>query len=137
MRDVLAKMRECGKDVKMRDFPHDCGMVDTYVHTPLVKHSNSFIPAKVLPSPLDAMVLYCYHRATYYSANLYRVVDLYFKTRHFILFYSLWCLHGIVSPYIIGVTVILYSCCSTGADWQDNILIEAVRRRQFLWDKFS
>ena len=31
MRDVLAKMRECGKDVKMRDFPHDCRMVDTYV----------------------------------------------------------------------------------------------------------
>ena len=31
MRDVLAKMRECGKDVNMRDFPHDCGMVDTYV----------------------------------------------------------------------------------------------------------
>ena len=30
MRDVLAKMRECGKEVKMRDFPHDCGMVDTY-----------------------------------------------------------------------------------------------------------
>ena len=30
MRDVLAKMRECGKYVKMRDFPHDCGMVDTY-----------------------------------------------------------------------------------------------------------
>ena len=30
MRDVLAIMRECGKDVKMRDFPHDCGMVDTY-----------------------------------------------------------------------------------------------------------
>ena len=30
MRDVLEKMRECGKDVKMRDFPHDCGMVDTY-----------------------------------------------------------------------------------------------------------
>ena len=24
------KMRECGKYVKMRDFPHDCGMVDTY-----------------------------------------------------------------------------------------------------------
>ena len=23
-------MRECGKYVKMRDFPHDCGMVDTY-----------------------------------------------------------------------------------------------------------
>ena len=32
MRDVLAKMRECGKDVKMRDFPHDCGMVDTYAN---------------------------------------------------------------------------------------------------------
>ena len=30
MRDVLEKMRECGKYVKMRDFPHDCGMVDTY-----------------------------------------------------------------------------------------------------------
>ena len=30
MQDVLAKMRECRKDVKMRDFPHDCGMVDTY-----------------------------------------------------------------------------------------------------------
>ena len=30
MRDVLEKMRECGKDIKMRDFPHDCGMVDTY-----------------------------------------------------------------------------------------------------------
>ena len=30
MRDVLGKMRECGKYVKMRDFPHDCGMVDTY-----------------------------------------------------------------------------------------------------------
>ena len=54
------------------------------------------------------MVLYCYHTATYYSANLYRVVDLiktdlYFETRHFILFYSLWCLHGIhvtISPTI-------------------------------------
>ena len=34
MRDVLGKMRECGKYVKMRDFPHDCGMVDTYdIHT--------------------------------------------------------------------------------------------------------
>ena len=31
MRDVLGKMRECGKYVKMRDFLHDCGMVDTYV----------------------------------------------------------------------------------------------------------
>ena len=30
MRDVLEKMRECGKDDKMRDFPHNCGMVDTY-----------------------------------------------------------------------------------------------------------
>ena len=31
MRDVLAKMWECGKEAKMRDFPHDCGTVDTYV----------------------------------------------------------------------------------------------------------
>ena len=30
MRDVMAKMRECGKYAKMRDFPHDCGTVDTY-----------------------------------------------------------------------------------------------------------
>ncbi len=30
MRDVLGKMRECGKYIKMRYFPHDCGMVDTY-----------------------------------------------------------------------------------------------------------
>ena len=45
-------------------------------NTSLVKHSSSFIPVKVLPSPLGAMVLYCYHTATYYSANLYRVVDL-------------------------------------------------------------
>ena len=30
MRDVLGKMRECGKYIKMRDFPHNCGMVDTY-----------------------------------------------------------------------------------------------------------
>ena len=30
MRDVLTKMRECGKEDKMRDFPHECGTVDTY-----------------------------------------------------------------------------------------------------------
>ena len=30
MRDVLAKMRECGKYAKMRDFTHECGTVDTY-----------------------------------------------------------------------------------------------------------
>ena len=30
MRDVLGKMRECGKVPNLRDFPHDCGMVDTY-----------------------------------------------------------------------------------------------------------
>ena len=30
MRDVPANMRECGKEAKMRDFPHDCGTVDTY-----------------------------------------------------------------------------------------------------------
>ncbi len=29
MRDVLGKMRECWKYVKMRDFPHDCGTVGT------------------------------------------------------------------------------------------------------------
>ena len=39
MRDVLAKMRECGKDVKMRDFPHDCGMVDTYANSVYDKNS--------------------------------------------------------------------------------------------------
>ena len=30
MWDVVAKMRECGKEAKTRDFPHDCGTVDTY-----------------------------------------------------------------------------------------------------------
>ena len=30
MRDVLEKMWECGKLPNLRDFPHDCGMVDTY-----------------------------------------------------------------------------------------------------------
>ena len=30
MHDVLTKMRECGKEGKMQDFPHDCRMVDTY-----------------------------------------------------------------------------------------------------------
>ena len=30
MRNVFAKMRECGKYAKLRDFPHDCGTVDTY-----------------------------------------------------------------------------------------------------------
>ena len=30
MRDDLVKMRECGKKAKLRDLPHDCGMVDTY-----------------------------------------------------------------------------------------------------------
>ena len=40
MRDVLEKMRECGKDVKMRDFPHDCGMVDTYENATLKLFCN-------------------------------------------------------------------------------------------------
>ena len=30
MRDVFTKMWECGKYAEMRDFPHDCGTVDTY-----------------------------------------------------------------------------------------------------------
>ena len=34
MRDVLAKMRECGKDVKMRDFPHDSGVARGGGHGP-------------------------------------------------------------------------------------------------------
>ena len=47
MRDVLAKMRECGKDVKMRDFPHDCGMVDTYDIYECIKVIRpSFVSAK-------------------------------------------------------------------------------------------
>ena len=55
------------------------------------KYSRSFMPVKVVASPLGAMVLYCYHTATYYSANFERLVDLiktdlFFKTRHFILF---------------------------------------------------
>ena len=69
-------------------------------------------------------MLYCYHAASYYSANLYRVVDLiktglYFKTRHFILFY--FTLLPLVSPrdsfpihYRSRSDKILCSCCSTG-----------------------
>ena len=34
MLDVLGKMREYGKYVKMRDVPHDCGMVDTVLFDP-------------------------------------------------------------------------------------------------------
>ena len=30
MRDVFTKMQEWGNEGKMPDFPHDCGMVDTY-----------------------------------------------------------------------------------------------------------
>ena len=41
MRDVLGKIRECGKDVKMRDFPHDCGMVDTYAIVKLMLRNIS------------------------------------------------------------------------------------------------
>ena len=48
MRDVLAKMRECGKYAKMRDFPHDCGTVDTYV--PQVE----LLRANQVPLRLDA-----------------------------------------------------------------------------------
>ena len=39
MRDVLAKMRECGKQAKTRDFPHDCGTVDTYVLNMMFKYT--------------------------------------------------------------------------------------------------
>ena len=42
MRDVLAKMRECGTDVKMRDFTHDCGMVDTYVCLQVLNYTHSW-----------------------------------------------------------------------------------------------
>ena len=31
------------KCVKMQDFPHDCGMVDTYVNALLILYSNSII----------------------------------------------------------------------------------------------
>ena len=46
MRDVLAKMRECGKYAKMRDFPHDCGTVDTYgmlMRTELLPFMTGFL----------------------------------------------------------------------------------------------
>ena len=71
-------------------------------HT-ISEHSSSVTPVKVLASPLGAMVLYCYHTATYYPANFDRV------DQDSTLFYSrsVECLHGIVSPYIIRVTVII------------------------------
>ena len=35
MRDVFTKMRDCGKESKMRDFPLGCVMVDTYDNSTL------------------------------------------------------------------------------------------------------
>ena len=40
MRDVLEKMRDRGKIPNLRDFPHDCGMVDTYVHCIIYLNAN-------------------------------------------------------------------------------------------------
>ena len=45
MRDVLAKMRECGKLAKMLDFLHDCGTVDTYDIGP---HNELYLQFEVL-----------------------------------------------------------------------------------------
>ena len=54
MRDVLGKMWECGKYIKMRDFPHDCGMVDTYAHLVLYVCNT---PSLILYSRLSKYVL--------------------------------------------------------------------------------
>ena len=32
MLDVHANIRDCVKQGKMRDFPHDCGTIDTFVY---------------------------------------------------------------------------------------------------------
>ena len=50
MRDVLEKMRECGKLPNLRDFPHDCGMVDTYV-------LSSFSPVSLVNNHLSNLGL--------------------------------------------------------------------------------
>ena len=42
-RDVLGKMRECEKYVKRRDFPHDCGTVDTYEVRMLTKPQSLIV----------------------------------------------------------------------------------------------
>ena len=41
MRDVLEKMRECGKLPNLRDFPHDCGMVDNQTECDTVTDTDS------------------------------------------------------------------------------------------------
>ena len=46
MRDVPTKMRECGKSAKMRDFPHDCGTVDTYVKVGMTRKPRPRINRK-------------------------------------------------------------------------------------------
>ena len=44
MRDVLEKMRECGKLPNLRDFPHDCGMVDTYEALSMFEAPRAILP---------------------------------------------------------------------------------------------
>ena len=71
MRDVLEKMRECGKLPNLRDFPHDCGMVDTYglfvihfknkrdaIYIVLFHSSPGAIPASMIPTPIPANLDY-------------------------------------------------------------------------------
>ena len=87
--------------------------------------------------------MYYYHTSTYYSANFDRIgrlkTDLYFKTRQsgdvtasFILFYSpfLECPYGIVSPYIVRLTV------NKKKNLRNRFKLQ-VLRRPVLWDKYN
>ena len=74
MRDVLAKMRECGKYAKMRDFPHDCGTVDTYVILHCYSFSHEFnklslatcvVTIFITPSPWKCIPLPWLYRLYY------------------------------------------------------------------------
>ena len=47
MRDVLAKIRECGKYAKMLDFPHDCGTVDLSMVTQVGSFILVYVECKV------------------------------------------------------------------------------------------
>ena len=89
--------------------------------TPLLAPTlTSHLHLRRSETPLETNSGYAtdYHTSTYYSVNFDRVgrvnIDLYFKTRQsddvtasFFYSPSLECPYGIVSPYIVRVTVII------------------------------
>ena len=78
MWDVLAKMRECGKEAKMRDFPHDCGTVDTYGFFVLPKQGeiDAHSPTHLETSSLVQLAVSSFKEALYRIwCGVYRLGD--------------------------------------------------------------